>query len=202
MRATWIAIVFAIVGVAAAAAPAHAQGYGPGYYAGPPPPPRGVVRSGFIAGVAIGGGAFGIVDCDDCEGTGALSLRGHLGGMLAPNLALMFDLESASGPFGDDAVITQTTAMGVLRVWLGRIFYLQGGLGLAWLRLSTEGGGLAITSEAGGAIMGGLGVELMQRPSFTIDLSLRLIGSRYGGDDEDGGFGVGGGTLLVGFNWY
>lgn len=199
MRAWWCAIVFAIVGVAAAAAPAHAQGYGPGYSVGPPPP-RGVVRSGFIAGLGIGGGAFGLTDCQECDGTGGLSLHGHLGGMLARNVALMFDLESATGPFGDDAFITQTTALAVLRLWLGQIFYLQGGLGAAWLRLSSEDGGLSITSEAGGALLLGLGVELLQRPSFTIDVSLRLIASRYG--DNDDGFGVAGGTLLVGFNWY
>ena len=202
MRAWWCVMVFAIVGVAAAAAPAHAQGYGPGYSAGPPPP-RGVVRSGFIAGLGIGAGAFGLSDCEGCDSTAGLALHGHLGGMLARNLALMFDLEAVTGPIDEDtdAVITQTTAMAVLRVWLGQIFYLQGGVGAAWLRVSTDIGGFVFESRAGGSGMLGLGIELMQRPSFTIDISLRLIGTRFD-NDELGEVNIAGGTLLVGFNWY
>lgn len=201
MRALVMSVIVAIVGVAAAAAPAHAQGYGPGTYAGPPPPRRGVVRSGFIAGLGLGGGGFGISNCDECDGVGAFSLKGHLGGMLGPRLALMFDVESATGSLSEDVIITQSTAMAVLRLWVGSIFYLQGGIGAGWLRLSNEELRLAGTSDAGAALMLGAGLEVMQRPSFTIDVSLRLIGTRYGNDDDDA-VGIAGATLLLGFNWY
>jgi hypothetical protein len=200
-------MVMVIAAVAAAAvAPAHAQGYGPGHYAGPPPPPRGVVRSGFIAGLGIGAGAFGLQDCEPCDGTGGLALRGHIGGMVARNVALVLDVESVIGPFNaddldEDIVITHSIMLAAARVWLGARFYLQGGLGLGWVRLSDAGGNIAVTSDAGGALMLGAGLELWQRPSFTIDLALRLFATRYGNDDQDG-FGIAGGTLLVGFNWY
>lgn len=201
MRASSWSAVVVVAAVIAAAAPARAQGYGPGYYAGPPPPPPGVVRSGFIAGVGIGGGGFGFTDCEDCDSLGVFALHGHLGGMIAPTVAILFDAGFVAGKPNDDLTISQGVALAAIRFWPARIFWLEGGLGLAQLSASSDALNASVNSDTGGALMVAAGIELMQTRSFTIDVELRLTGTRYGNDDRDS-VGIAGGTLTAGFNWY
>src|SRR5688500_4268714 len=121
----WLAMMVLAASVALGAR-AEAQGYGPGYYSGPPPPPpRGVIRSGLCFGVGLGLGAISFTDCEDCEVLGGLGLQGHLGGMLAPNLALMFDAATVIHPLDDagGGSLASTTLMGVFRFWPSSIFW-------------------------------------------------------------------------------
>src|SRR5688572_30434999 len=135
---SWLALVAVaatLILPAALGSRAEAQGYGPGYYPGaPPPPPRTTLRSGFIFGGGIGLGAISFTDCEDCEVLGGLGLQFHLGGMLAPNLALMFDGATVLHPLDDEegngTTLASNTGMAVLRGWLARVFWLEAGLGV------------------------------------------------------------------------
>ncbi len=88
--------VLAFVGVGlAGSGEAHAQGY---YAPGPGgPPPNGVYRSGLVVGFAVGGGNMAL-NCDGCGSLGGLAAEFHIGGMVAPRLALEFDISTIVHP--------------------------------------------------------------------------------------------------------
>jgi hypothetical protein len=202
MRSSWLAVAALAAGLLLGGR-AEAQGYGPGTYrAPPPPPPTGVIRSGFIFGGGIGLGAISFTDCSDCEVLGGLGLQFHLGGMLAPNLALMFDGATVIHPLddgdGSTSALASNTGMAVLRGWISPIFWLEGGLGLGYMSLGDEYGTIAETRAGWGGLVGA-GLEIVQTPQFTIDLQLRITASRY---DYGDGVGVANTVLHVGFNFY
>jgi hypothetical protein len=184
---------------------ADAQGYGPqygpqpGYYgAPPPPPPPGVIRSGFIFGGSIGLGAINFTDCEGCDALGGLALQFHLGGMVGPNLALMFDGATVMHLLDDDSALYSNTGMAVLRGWLSRVFWLEGGLGFGQMQLG-DAYGLIAETRGGFGLLVGAGIEVLQSTSFTIDIQLRVTAARY---DYGDGVGVANTSLNVGFNFY
>src|SRR5688572_28023557 len=61
------------------------------YYAPPPvqAPPQG--RQGFLIGFGIGGGEIISSDCEDCESLAGFAFDFSIGGMLNPNLGIMYD---------------------------------------------------------------------------------------------------------------
>ncbi len=180
---------------------AHAQGYGPGYYQGPPPPPPpGVLRSGMILGASLGFGGIFPADCDDCDGLGSFALQGHIGGMIAPQLAVMFDAGALFHPFEDDSLLTSSTFLGVLRGWLGRVIWLEAGLGLGYLQATDESGYFIVEERTGLAALIGAGIEVLQTPSFALDLQVRLSGARY--SSEGDAFGITNLAVMIGFNFY
>ena len=198
----WLAIA-TLTACAFLGARAEAQGYGPGTYTSPPPPPpTSVIRSGFIFGGSVGLGAISFTDCDDCEVLGGLGLQFHLGGMLAPNLALMFDGATVLHPLDDEegngTTLASNTGMAVLRGWLARVFWLEAGLGVGYMTLGDAYGTIAET-RAGFGLLAGAGFELVQSSSFTLDLQLRITAARYNYGD---GVGVANTVLQVGFNFY
>jgi hypothetical protein len=196
MKATLAVVVVAVL--LAATGSANAQS-GPGYYGGPPPPPPpGVYRSGLVFGGHLGVGAISFTDCDDCESLGGFAWGLQVGGMLAPSLALLADLSGVTH-FGDDeTALTSMTFAGVLRGWVSRIFYLDGGLGVGWMQLSDPYGVIADT-QAGFGLLVGAGVEVLQTPSFALDIRLRFSVARF---DYGDGVGIGNTTLGVGLTWY
>jgi hypothetical protein len=196
----------ALLGIAAVCAvllssgAASAQGYGPGYYgAPPPPPPPGVIRSGLVLGFDLGIGAISFTDCEDCDVLGGLAWGFQLGGMIGPNLALLADISGVSHYLSDeDATLNSLTVTGVLRGWLGRILYLEGGVGVGWMQLDDPYGTIAETRGGLGLLIGG-GVELVQATSFVLDLRLRFSVARF---DYGDGVGVGNTSLALGLTWY
>ena len=176
-----------------------------GYY-GPPPgaQPRGVVRSGLIFGGALGLGAIAPSGCDNCDGLGSFALQGHIGGMIGPQLALMFDASALYHVFEDDSVLTSGTFLGVIRGWLGDMVWLQAGLGFGVLQ-ATDQTGYYLEESRGGVAAGiGAGLEVLRSPNFTLDLQLRITGARYryDADNRDDTFGITNAAFFVGFNWY
>ena len=81
---------------------AEAQGYPPPYYPPPPPPPppHGVYRSGLVFGFSGGVGAIHADNCGDACGVAGM-VEGHLGGMINPRTALMFEIWGADHPWSD-----------------------------------------------------------------------------------------------------
>jgi hypothetical protein len=169
-------------------------GYGPppGYY--PPARPRGVYRDGLVIGAALGGGTIAASDCPACGG--GLAGEFHIGGMLNPRLAIEFDASTIWHPYGDSQTLTNSFFLGALQYWATDQLWLKGGIGLAEITLSDNIDPSFGTSESAFGVMGAGGFEIVQTPSFALDLQLRIQHGTYSG---------GGATnlaLLVGLNWY
>jgi hypothetical protein len=168
------------------------------YYQGPPPPP-GVQRRGFTIGASIGGGSFSIsydrenVD-DRLEG---VSGEIHLGGMITPRLAILFDGWAVGGDINDYQSLFHNIGTVSLRAFFGQWVWLQGGLGFAQFTLDDRlNGTSSSSSESGGAGMVAVGVEFFQDQHLTLDVSLRLGAASYSNAD------VSMGALQIGINWY
>jgi len=185
---------------------AEAQGYPPPYYPPPPPPPppHGVYRSGLIFGVSAGLGAISASNCGDECGVAGL-FEAHLGGMISPRAALMFEVWGADHPWtdaaGDSRETINTFITGAAQYWLTDILWLKGGVGLAVIRSTVvdDLGNSAENSFSGFALFGAAGIEVLQTYNFALDIQLRIGNGFYsqadGGDAQNY-------AVMVGFNWY
>jgi hypothetical protein len=180
---------------------AHAQ-YAPRpYYAPPPPPgyypPAPAGRSGLVAGVSLGFGGLSADQCgSDCGG--GFSLEGHLGGMIDPRLALMFDGWAVFHSNSDQASTTTSAIYsGALQLWITPMVWIKGGLGIGDTHISDALGRLGQATAF--ALMGAVGVELVRTGPFVLDLQGRLGHSFF--SDADGG-AVTNYAFLLGFNYY
>jgi hypothetical protein len=192
---------------------AAAQGYyggggGGGYYNQPTTIPGGFHdRTGRLAwGFSIGLGGMhddgsGITNCDNCANAPAVEVDGHIGGMLGPRFALLFEGQVNartvhSDVLNGDTVLSQSTAMIAAQYWLTPQLWLKGGLGLAGLQ--ADNSYVTYDYGTGGAIMGAIGFELMSTRMFAIDLQGRLIEGAYNSGNDH----VTAGNIGLGFNWY
>ena len=129
-RSHWVAFVLAAALLCGTASTASAQYYGRPrhYYVSPYGGPT--YRSGLVIGGGIGFGALSADQCGDLCG-GALSLEGHIGGMVDPRLAMMFDAWTTIHPIpGSDGETTNTLYTGALQFWPIPVLWLKGGVGL------------------------------------------------------------------------
>ena len=203
----------ALATVLGTASPAQAQ-YAPGYYPPPPPPPpppRGVYRSGLIFGGSIGLGGFWYSQCNDiCGGAGAI--EGHIGGMVAPRLAIMGDFWEGFHPFSSGG-FSGTTYQGIYTLaaqfWLSDNLWIKGGLGLGYLTVSSDIGyyynGYTYStsvSDSAFAFMLAAGIELYQAYNYALDLQLRYGNAVYTGAGLDSAGDTNMVTVMIGFNWY
>jgi hypothetical protein len=189
-------IALSSIGAGTAAAQQH---YGPGYYPQPPPPPTGIERGGVVLGGSVGLGGIFLGDCEDCEGLEGLALQFHIGGMVGPTVALMFDGSTVIHPFEDGGALLSNVGLGAIRVWVTPQLWISGGLGLGVLEFDDEYGYVDAHSETGLAGMVGAGVELLQTYNFALDLQLRATGARIDWGDGEGIYNV---AVALGFNWY
>lgn len=187
MRIRSLAIVFLILGVAGSASAQR-------YYGDPP----GIHRYGLVAGFGVGGGALGLSNCDGCDSWGVLSLQGEIGGMVAPNVAILFDYTGSFHSFGNGDTMENNIIDGAVRFFFGRIFWIEGGLGIGELTID-YGDGFRDSSDWGFALMGAFGIEVVQTPRFALDLSARIAGERISSNPNQS---IGSFNLMVGFHWY
>jgi hypothetical protein len=183
---------------------ASAQGYNGGYG-------RGEYgfhhRQGRLTwGVAIGLGGMhdngsGVTVCDNCSTAPALEVDGHIGGMIGPRFALMFEAQANgrtihSDSLNGDTTITQTAAMIAGQFWITPQLWIKGGLGVAGLQADSA----YVTTDygTGGAIMGAVGFELLSARFFAVDLQGRIIEGTYNSGNDN----VTAGNIGIGVNWY
>lgn len=213
---TLVVAVFSVLGSSLALAQPGAApppSTTPGYYPASPPPPSsygpGYHRRGLTLGVSLGIGGMdsdtGAIYCDGCDyqpvaGGGSF----HIGGMLNPRLALLFEVWSTGKQL--DAVgansLWQHLVMVAAQYWVSPQLWLKGGIGFAHLSLQYDDGYYYEDQPVadGGALMGALGYEVLAGPRFSVDLQLRLGMGSY----EGLGFGdqIQSGTFGAGLNWY
>lgn len=190
-----VGLGIALVTLFGSLAEAQAQyGAPPPYY---PPQPRGVYRSGLIFGGSLGAGAISAEDCGAPCGAGFMGEL-HIGGMLNPRLALMGDFwlgaRSWSDPLGDGSTFHNIDTL-ALQYWASDIIWLKGGVGLGRMELSDFFG--TFGDETGLAVMGAVGVEVMQTYNTTLDLQFRAGRGFYSEGGDVNNF-----ALMIGFNWY
>ena len=176
----------------------------------PPPPPPGygsaptsttplgvVDRRGFIIGFSLGGGAFSLADCGDCDTLSGLGLDIHLGGMLTPRLALMFDGSGVAHAIEGGGTIVHVIDTAAAQYWITPRVWIKGGLGIGQLSVNDDEGNRVAASETGAGVLLAGGVELVQTRGFALDLQLRASAVNY--DDADT---ITMSSLNLGFNWY
>jgi hypothetical protein len=160
-------------------------------------------RDGMLIGFGIGAGEI------SCEGDGcndfteAGGVEFHIGGMLTPRLALMFDLW-VMGHTHDNLTITHTIATGAVRYWVVPRLWLQGGLGGASAAYRWDGVfvNLEDRTETVPGVMIGAGYEVAASRTFAIDLQFRAGTGFYGEEDGRADLQAHNVWLGVGFTWF
>jgi len=188
---------------------AEAQGYPPPYYPPPPPPPppHGVYRGGLVFGFAGGVGALHTNNCGDACGVAGLA-EGHIGGMINPRTAVMFEIWLADHPWsagGNSFETINTFFTGAAQYWVNDIVWVKAGLGVAELRETFNDYYNSYYSSTasditGFALFGAAGVEILQSYNFALDIQLRIGNGFY--SQNGGSFSMQNYGLMVGFNWY
>ena len=162
----------------------------------PPPQPPGVHRSGLVIGFSLGVGTIGCSDCSNSDSLGGVALDLHIGGMLTPNVALMFDGSGVAHSFDDGGTLTHVVDTMAVQVWVNDRLWLKGGLGIGQLSGSDNAGSSTQRSETRPAGMLALGVELFQGQSSALDLQLRGAATSFSGVTLTNG------SILIGYSWY
>lgn len=203
-----VTVVTLFASISGAQAQPYAPPPPPPYYYPPPPPappPRGVYRSGLVFGGGIGGGGIvasndpGSNSCQACGG--AIVGELHIGGMINPRMAVLFDVFGALHPwsdaYGDSHSTTQSFWTAALQFWPTDILWVKGGIGLAHIQVTDDSAAVVEGDETGLGIQGAVGVELVQSYNFALDLQGRIAHGFYstGGDANTL-------AVLIGFNWY
>ena len=145
-----------------------------------------VEREGFLIGFSVGAGTL---NCDDCDTLYGPASELHLGGMIGDKVALMFDGGGVAGD-EDGETIYSTVSTAAVQYWVADNVWLKGGLGLGQLSCS------GCDSETGLGILAGIGLELVQKTKFVLDLQGRVSTAGY-----DAGR-VNNLSVQIGFNWY
>ncbi len=208
MKPIKLLFAFAVLLVPGLASAQYYGGGGGGYYQQPQGAPGGFhQRTGRLAyGIGIGVGGMhdngSTIQCDNCATSPALELDGHIGGMLSPRFALLFEAQSNlrtihSDAYNGDTILSNNAGMIAAQYWLTPQLWIKGGLGLANLQVN-DPGYATYTSGTGGAIMGAVGLELASMRYFAVDLQGRIIEANYGGDIGS----VTAANVGIGFNWY
>jgi len=183
------------------------QGYQPGPPVGAPGAPGFFQRRGLTIGFGVGVGGMtaesGPIECIGCDYEPiAGGFDFHIGGMLNPRLALLFEIWGTGQAVdaGGTTILLQTFGMVAIQYWVTPQLWLKGGLGGAQLSYSydTEYESDSQEIDTGGAIMGAVGYEVMSGRRFAMDIQLRLGSGSYDGINEQ----INAGTIGVGFNWF
>ena len=156
------------------------------------------VRHGFVGGGALGGGII-TAGCDGCDVRAAIGLDLHLGGMLTPRLALLFDASGAtsySTQFAPTRYVASLLYAGAAQYWLARPLWIKGGIGIARLVQSDAPLFETFETETGFGFLVAGGYELVQRGTFALDAQIAVSPAFYAGTS------VTDAVLLVGVNWY
>lgn len=140
-------------------------------------------RSGLTGGVALGVGHLGC-DSNECDQlVEAAGISAHLGGMLAPRLALVGDLWGMSHQDGRSTV-SQTILTAALRWWPADVIWLSGGVGVARASFHYDGDLVEFMnrSDTVPGLMAAAGVEVVRSNTFALEVQVRAGTGIY---DED-----------------
>lgn len=157
-----------------------------------------------LGGMKIGDEDVQCTNCDYDPIAGEFDF--HIGGMMSPRFGLMLEVQGNAqtveeNTFGATSLV-QATAMVAAQYWLTPQLWIKGGIGGASLGYSYSDDFNSNADDSqelaqGGAVMAGVGYELLSARNFSIDAQARFIQGSYK-DGQD----VTSGSLGVGFNWF
>jgi len=198
-----------VLAIVCAPVVASAQGYyGRGGNGGAAVPGGFHNRTGRLAwgiGLGVGGmhdGGSAITSCENCD---VQPLAGeadfHIGGVISPRLALLFEAQANvqtvhSDAFDGDTLLKQGAAMFAAQFWVLPQLWLKGGIGFA--NLQVDDAYFLEDFGTGVAFLGAAGVELMSARNFAIDLQGRILQTSYHSLDDN----VTSATIGIGIDWY
>jgi hypothetical protein len=166
--------------------PAPAYGQPEGYYRYhrllQPPPPRRVTDRPFTIGGGIGYGGLKLTDASGGTWSrSGLSYTARLGIGLRPGLLLLWDIEGSSvdrsiveGAVSRVHSVSQTAQLAALQMFVGDHLFLKGGFGMAQFSVDD-----AFYTDWGGAVMGGIGLELVQGWNWSLDVESTVTAAFY-----------------------
>jgi hypothetical protein len=160
--------------------PSYGAGYGPYgphpyYYSRNPQPMRlrSVTDRPFTIGGGIGFGGLNLDAAGRSSSQSGMAYTARLGLGLRPGLILMWDIEGAVAERGN-STFSQMAHLAALQMFVGDRLFLKVGFGLA----QVDQDDVSFTAW-GPAIMGGVGVELIQGWHWSFDVESTLTGARY-----------------------
>jgi hypothetical protein len=135
--------------------------------------PRPVTDRPFTIGGGIGFGGLQLNEAGNRTAESGMAYTARLGFGLRPGLILMWDIEGSVVDRGN-AVFSQTAQLAALQIFVGDRLFLKGGFGLAQVNQDD----FQYTTW-GGALMGGIGVELIQGWNWSLDIESTVTGAHY-----------------------
>jgi hypothetical protein len=148
-------------------------------------------RNGLVLGAGFGGGGFAHSCFPYCDWS-TYSAYVNVGGMLTPNLALVFDLWRN---FRFDVPLSQTFWTAAVRFWPTDFLWAQAGVGVAQVSVPADTEGPLLDTTVLG-VAGSTGLEFWLIRSLAIDLGLRF------GVGYSARFSLGSYAFLLGLSWY
>ena len=192
--------------------PSPAPYYGPpvGRHQQPDQAPGGFWwRRGLTLGFSVGLGSTsnenGPIGCIGCDyDPVAVGLDFHIGGMITPRFALMFEAQGIAQTLDANGTETLVQSMGLLagKLWVLPQLWIEGGLGGAHVAVNVDdgwGGSIETDGADGSAFLAAAGYEVLSSRHMAIDLQLRGTVASYQGFLGDN---VSTGMFSVGFSWY
>jgi hypothetical protein len=187
-----------LLGVSTSPAAAEpTPGYPPAYVA--------ARKDGVMFGVAVGGGDLSCSSTNDvCDGvTEAGSISGHVGMMFGPRLAGVFDLWVMAHT-EDNFTISHTLATVGAQYWLLPRLWLKGGIGGARAGYHWDGPFVDVgdRTETVLGVTAAVGIDVLSRPRFTLDVQLRGGTGFYGEEGDEDEVQAHNAGVQVGFTWF
>jgi hypothetical protein len=133
----------------------------------------------FTLGGNLGVGGLHLDRGNRTSSESGFAYSARLGFGLRPGLILMWDLERTVVDRGP-STFSQTANLAALQMFLGNRLFLRAGLGLA--QASQDD---VFFTSWGYAVMGAVGVELVQGWNWSLDLSSSLTAARYESGNVD-----------------
>lgn len=162
------------------------------------------LRRGLTLGVGLGIGgmesADGPIECVDCKDSAAGSFDLHVGVMLNPRFALMFEMWGTAQALDSQADVTlvQVLALGAAQYWMTPRVWIKGGVGSAHLSERYADIDQPNDLDSGVGVMAAVGAELISRPRFALDVQLRAGSGTYEGLQET----ITQASLQLGLSWF
>jgi hypothetical protein len=137
------------------------------------PPPRRVTDRPFTLGASGGFGGLKVERGGLTSSQSGFAYSARLGIGLRPGLLLLWDIER-SVVDRNASVFSQTAHLAALQMFVGDKLYLKGGFGMAQGDQDD-----LIHTTWGPALMGGVGLELVQGYFWSFDIESTVTGARY-----------------------
>jgi hypothetical protein len=119
----------------------------------------------------------------------------HLGGMLTPHVALMFDGSGIGHSLDGGGTLTHVVDTLAVQVWATDRLWLKAGVGIGQLSVS-DNGSESLHSDTNAAGMLAIGVELFQGRSSALDVQLRGAATSFPESTLTNS------SIHIGYNWY